>query len=85
MPTAPRWLAQIHGSRVVTAEEIEPDETRADAATTGATATVCAVLTADCPPVLLCDRDGSRVGAAHAGWRGWSPARLERTVEARME
>jgi YfiH family protein len=64
----PRWLEQVHGTRVVDLDR--DDEVQADAAVTGEPGVVCAVMTADCLPVLLCDRGGTRVGVAHAGWRG---------------
>ncbi len=78
LPAAPVWLEQVHGARVVDldAEPVEP----ADGAVTGRPGVVCAVLTADCLPVLLCDRDGRRVGAAHAGWRGLSAGVLANAV-----
>lgn len=64
----PAWLEQVHGTRV-----LDLDSERvvaADGAVTGRPGVVCAVLTADCLPVLLCDDAGRRVGVAHAGWRG---------------
>jgi hypothetical protein len=64
----PRWLTQVHGVRVLDLDR-EPGS-EADGAVTRSARVVCAVLTADCLPVLLCDREGSRVGVAHAGWRG---------------
>ncbi len=54
----------------------------ADAAFTHRPGVVCAVKIADCMPVLVCDRAGTRVGIAHAGWRGLSAGVIERTVEA---
>lgn len=81
MPAAPRWLAQVHGTRVihVTGEGLPVE---ADAAWTDRTGCVCAVLSADCLPVLLADADGSAVGVAHAGWRGLSAGVLEALSEA---
>lgn len=79
LPAEPRWLKQVHGIAVV------------DACTTGAEADasvvfqagdVCAVLTADCLPVLLCDQSGTVVGAAHAGWRGLLNGVIEATAAA---
>lgn len=64
----PRWLTQVHGIRVL--DFPRDDGSEADGAVTGEPGVVCAVMTADCLPVLLCDRAGSRVGVAHAGWRG---------------
>jgi YfiH family protein len=68
LPTEPVWLEQVHGQRVL---DLDRDSVvDADGAVTGTAGVVCAVLTADCLPVLLTSRDGRRVGVAHAGWRG---------------
>jgi YfiH family protein len=69
MPGEPRWLNQVHSSRVVSAADIA-GEVDADASVTEVVGTVCAVLTADCLPVLIADTRGRRVAAVHAGWRG---------------
>jgi YfiH family protein len=68
LPSEPAWLDQVHGTRVIDLD-VEPPGT-ADAAVTSGVGRVCAVLTADCLPVVLASVDGSRVGVAHAGWRG---------------
>lgn len=80
LPQEPKWLRQVHGADVVEADAIE-EAPRADAAVARRPGTVCAVLVADCVPVLICDRAGSCVAAAHAGWRGLAAGVLERTVE----
>jgi len=83
LPSPPRWLRQVHGTRVVeatsTADGVEPE---ADAAVAREPGVVLAILTADCLPVLFCTDDGGTIGAAHAGWRGLAAGVLERTVEA---
>jgi YfiH family protein len=81
LPSSPCWLQQVHGTHVVDAAH-SPPVPEADAALTRQAGIVCAVLTADCLPVLFCDRAGSVVAAAHAGWRGLAAGVLERTVEA---
>ena len=81
LPVQPVWLDQVHGTTVLDAAQAS-DHPQADAAFTGAPATVCAVLTADCLPVLFCDRAGRTVAAAHAGWRGLADGILEATVRA---
>ncbi|HSJ81051.1 MAG TPA: peptidoglycan editing factor PgeF [Thiobacillus sp.] len=80
LPAEPGWLRQVHSARVVELGR-EPNR-EADAALTRQPAQVCAILTADCLPVLLCDRAGSVVAAAHAGWRGLANGVLEATVAA---
>ena len=77
----PSWLEQVHGTAVLDLDEELPG--RADGAVTSTRERVCVVLTADCVPVLLAARDGSRVGAAHAGWRGLAAGVLPAAV-ARM-
>ena len=81
LPAEPAWLHQVHGSQVVDAAAVAPDE-QADAAVAHAPGTVCAVMAADCMPVLLCDRKGQSVGAAHAGWRGLAGGVVEAAVGA---
>jgi YfiH family protein len=81
LPSEPIWLRQVHGVEVVQAD-IVVGEPAADAAFTGAPEVVCAVQAADCLPVLVCDRRGTRVAAAHAGWRGLAAGVLESTVAA---
>lgn len=81
LPSEPKWLKQVHGNRVVLADEaLHPKE--GDAAVARKAATVCAVLVADCLPVLLCDDAGTVVGLAHAGWRGLAAGVIEETVGA---
>ncbi|MCR8916533.1 peptidoglycan editing factor PgeF [Marinobacter panjinensis] len=73
------WLNQVHGTHV--AELPQPGQVTADACVTSQPGAVCAVLTADCLPVLFCDPSSGRVAAAHAGWRGLCDGVLERTLE----
>jgi YfiH family protein len=82
LPAEPRWLRQVHGTTVVDLDADPDAEPVADAAVTSVPGTVCAVLTADCLPVLLTASDGSLVGAAHAGWRGLAAGVIENTVRA---
>jgi hypothetical protein len=69
LPGEPAWLNQVHGRTVVLADRVD-QPVEADAAVAFRPGSVCAVLTADCLPLLLCDREGSCVAAVHAGWRG---------------
>jgi YfiH family protein len=80
LPSGPRWLRQVHGTRV--AIDPAPDEPAADAAVTRGRGVVLAIQTADCLPVLFCTDHGSEIGAAHAGWRGLSAGVLESTLAA---
>ena len=79
LPACPAWLEQVHGSRIVDLDGPSPDF-RADGSITRAAGMVCAVLTADCLPVLLCNRAGTAVAALHAGWRGLAAGILEQGV-----
>ena len=81
LPQDPVWLKQVHGARVVRADAVT-DSPEADAAYTRRAETVCAVMVADCMPVLLCDTQASVVAIAHAGWRGLSAGVIENTIAA---
>ncbi len=81
-PAEPAWLEQVHGIHAVAAETVSAPVV-ADAAWTRAPGRPCVVMTADCLPVLLCDRAGTVVAAAHAGWRGLAGGVIAATV-ARM-
>jgi YfiH family protein len=76
----PAWLQQVHGIAVVHADP--GVVATADASWTATPAIACAAMTADCLPALFCDRAGTRVAAAHAGWRGLAAGVLEATLDS---
>lgn len=81
LPTAPTWLNQIHSTKVITlpySDSMNPPSV--DAAYTNTAKQVCCVMTADCLPVVICNKEGTEVAAAHAGWRGLLDGILENTV-----
>lgn len=86
LPAEPVWLNQVHGQMVIDAGRVATQKPvtgiEADAAYTVQPGIICAVLTADCLPVLLCDQQGTRVAAVHAGWRGLAAGIIERTLDA---
>ena len=81
LPNEPRWLEQVHGTKVWTGGASH-DPPIADAAVTHAPREICTIMTADCLPVLFTDVEGSVVGAAHAGWRGLASGVLGETLNA---
>ncbi len=84
LPNEPVWLTQKHTTTVIAAPQVDPLTERpiADAAFTDKPNQVCAVLTADCLPVLMTNRDGTQVAAIHAGWRGLAHGIIEATLTA---
>ena len=80
---APRWMSQVHGVEVARLDDLQPDvPLTADAAVSAKPRTVCTVMMADCLTVLFCDKNGSVVAAAHAGWRGLADGVLEAAIAA---
>ncbi len=84
LPGRPAWISQVHGIAVADAASVQPGQPVqvADASVANAPGVVCAVMTADCLPVLFADVDGKVVGAAHAGWRGLAAGVLSETIRA---
>lgn len=84
LPGRPAWIAQVHGVGVVDAATVGPGQPvrEGDASISDQPGVVCAIMTADCLPVLFADLEGKVVGAAHAGWRGLSAGVLATTVAA---
>ncbi|HEX7559724.1 MAG TPA: peptidoglycan editing factor PgeF, partial [Usitatibacter sp.] len=83
LPSMPRWMAQAHGTAVCDLDASgDHDVATADAAVTGTPGTVGVVLTADCMPLFVADRGGTRVGVAHAGWRGMAAGVIENVVSS---
>lgn len=84
LPGRPAWIAQVHGADVVDAASVGPEQPvrTGDASIATQAGLVCAILTADCLPVLFADLGGKVVGAAHAGWRGLAGGVLGATVRA---
>lgn len=81
LPSEPVWLKQVHGTEVVDAGNTTCWPA-GDACISTRSGAVCVVMTADCLPILLCDEQGSVVGAAHAGWRGLCDGVIEQTMRA---
>ncbi len=81
---SPVWLEQVHGQRVVDLSLVAQGEVpQADASMSQSAKTgICTVMTADCLPILICNRQGTRVAAAHAGWRGLAEGVIESTIKA---
>ncbi|MDO9425103.1 MAG: peptidoglycan editing factor PgeF [Methylobacter sp.] len=84
LPGDPVWLDQIHSNRAVQAVTTEPLQ-QADASYTAESGIVCAVMTADCLPLLICSTDGSQVAAIHGGWRGLLTGVIGNTVSAMQD
>ncbi|MGQ3887647.1 peptidoglycan editing factor PgeF [Legionella sp. CNM-1927-20] len=82
LPAEPEWLEQTHSIDCIVVENT--DQRYADAAITRAPNRVLAILTADCLPILLCNRQGTEIAAIHAGWRGLVNGIIEQTINQMM-
>lgn len=78
LPAEPQWLTQVHSNRVV---DVTDEITEADASYSHGSNSPCLVMTADCLPLLLCDRKGRQVAAVHAGWRGLLNGIIENSLD----
>ena len=82
LPAEPVWLRQVHGAAVAQLDASPPSSIPvADAALTRHAGIVCAVLVADCMPVMLADRNATVIAIAHAGWRGLAAGVVRATIE----
>lgn len=77
-PGEPEWLEQIHSDLCVVVEEEK--NRRADAAITRSAKRTLAIMTADCLPIMLCNKQGTEVAAIHSGWRGLAQGIVENTL-----
>ena len=82
LPADPHWLQQVHGDRAVTlgSKDFDDAEPEADAVVGRQSGDLCVIRTADCLPILLCDRDGAEIAAVHAGWRGLAAGVIDATL-----
>lgn len=80
LPGDPVWMDQVHGTAVIDPARRQA-ACEADAQTTDQQGVICLVLTADCLPLLICNKSGTRVAAVHAGWRGLAAGVIESTLE----
>jgi len=80
LPSRPQWINQTHSSVCIRVDS-KFSSSEADASYSKTSGVVCAVLTADCMPVFICDKRGTVVGIAHAGWRGLVGGVIESLIE----
>lgn len=81
LPNNPAWLKQVHGTNVVNAAELNNTIPEADASVAFKANIICAIRTADCLPLLICDQAGTQVAAIHAGWRGLAAGIIAKTCQ----
>jgi len=81
LPSTPVWINQTHSIITVNADSLS-SIVNADASYSKKPGTVCGVLTADCLPVFVCNKEGTAVGIAHAGWRGLVDGVIESLIES---
>ena len=79
LPSEPKWLTQVHGTEILHADDVH-EASEADASWTSTPGVVAVVMTADCLPVLIADREGRIVAAVHAGWRSLADGIIQKTV-----
>lgn len=81
LPSEPVWLNQVHGVEVVDATQCLSIQ-KADASFSKNKNVVCVTMTADCLPLLICNKQGTIVAAIHAGWRSLCDGVIEATIQS---
>ncbi|HAW93999.1 MULTISPECIES: peptidoglycan editing factor PgeF [unclassified Arsukibacterium] len=81
MPGQPVWLNQTHSTHCISLSSVAITNCDADASFSVQPGLICTVMTADCLPVLICNRQGTEVAAIHAGWRGLCNGIIENTLQ----
>lgn len=81
LPAEPLWLTQVHRTDILNLDQHDNASFTADGSMTTQSGKICTIMTADCLPVLLCDRNGTCVAALHAGWKGLAAGILQKGVE----
>jgi YfiH family protein len=81
LPSEPQWISQVHSSKCIDAANID-SIIEADASFTSMVGVVCAIMTADCLPVFISNKNGTKVGLAHAGWRGLISGVIENLIKS---
>jgi len=81
LPSEPVWINQTHSNLIINADSVS-SIVDADASYSKKIGTVCGVLTADCLPIFICNKKGTSVGIAHAGWRGLVNGIIESLIES---
>lgn len=84
LPSEPIWLNQTHSSKIISIDST-PENRDADGSFTTKQNNICAVLTADCVPVLFCKKDGTKIAAIHAGWKGICDGIIENAIKTFSE
>ncbi len=81
LPTEAIWLKQTHSTQIIDAAHSLPGQMEADGSYTNQPHIICTVLTADCLPLLICNKQGTQVAAVHVGWRGLAAGIIEAALE----
>jgi len=81
LPSNPKWINQTHSNITINADLIS-SLVDADASYSKTIGTICGILTADCLPIFICNKEGTMVGVAHAGWRGLVGGIIESLIES---
>ncbi len=80
LPSEPYWLNQTHSSEIINLDNVHKSR-KADGSFTSNRKNICTILTADCVPVLFCNKNGTKIAAIHAGWKGICGGIIEKAIK----